>query len=250
MKTVAIIPARGGSKAIPKKNIMNFCGHPLVAWTISAARGCPLIEGTFVSTDDREIGAVAVRYGAEVIWRPAEISGDRASSESALIHACRELEKRTGLPERIVFLQATSPVRESEELTGALTYFEKEGLDSLFSASVPEDLLVWWQENGALRSLNYDYRQRKRRQDVEHGGRLLIETGSFYITRTAVLLETGNRLGGKIGIWEVPVWKSWEIDSWDGYHLCEAMMKIHGLDKKPPEVVEFQRGNPKAVGKE
>lgn len=238
MKTIAIVPARGGSKAIPKKNIMPFCGHPLIAWTIAAVRGCSAIDGVYVSTDCPEISAVALRYGAAVIRRPEDISGDRASSESALMHACRELEKGEGLPDRVVFLQATSPVRESEELTGALEHFEEEGLDSLFSASVPEDLLVWWEEGGQMKSLNYDFRSRKRRQDAEGGGRLLIETGSFYITKTSLLLETGNRLGGRIGTWTVPVWKSWEIDSADGLVLVESLMKIHGLEKHPPVPVK------------
>jgi len=234
MKTIAIVPARGGSKAIPKKNIMPFCGHPLIAWTIAAARGCPAIDRVYVSTDCPEITEVSRRYGAEVIRRPDDLSGDRATSESALIHVCRELEKQGIVPERIVFLQATSPVRESAELAGALEHFERAGLDSLFSASVPEDLLVWWEERGQLKSLNYDYRSRKRRQDAEDTGRLLIETGSFYITKTRLLLESGNRLGGRIGAWIVPVWKSWEIDSADGLSLVGAMMKIHGLDQRPP----------------
>lgn len=234
MKTIAIIPARGGSKAIPKKNIMDFCGHPLLAWTVAAVRGCPAIDGVYVSTDCPEISAVAKRYGAGVIRRPDDISGDRATSESALIHACRELEKSGGRPDRVVFLQATSPVRESAELAGALEHFERERLDSLFAASVPEDLLVWWEEAGAMKSLNYDFRSRKRRQDAEGGGRLLIETGSFYITKTSLLLETGNRLGGRIGTWIVPVWKSWEIDSADGLALVESLMRIHRLDRNPP----------------
>ncbi|MBU1694416.1 MAG: acylneuraminate cytidylyltransferase family protein [Verrucomicrobia bacterium] len=234
MITIAIIPARGGSKAIPKKNIMDFCGHSLLAWTVAAARGCPAIDRVYVSTDCPEISAVARRYGAEVVRRPDDISGDRATSESALIHACREIEKAGRRPDRVVFLQATSPVRESSELTGALEHFEKAGLDSLFSASVPEDLLVWWEEGGQLKSLNYDFRSRKRRQESEGGGRLLIETGSFYVTKTDLLLETGNRLGGRIGTWIVPVWKSWEIDSADGLALVESLMKIHQLDKNPP----------------
>lgn len=237
MKTVAIIPARGGSRSIPGKNILEFCGHPLLAWTIAAARGCRAIEGVYVSTDDPAIGDAAEQYGAEIVHRPPEISGDTATSESALIHACSELAGRDIRPERVVFLQPTSPLRESLELTAALKIFEEERLDSLFSASVPEDFLMWRETQAGLESLNYDFENRKRRQDAHGAGRVLIETGSFYITRTSLLLETNNRLGGRIGYYEVPDWKSWEIDSEEGFRLCEAMMRIHGLDQNPPVVI-------------
>ena len=92
MHAVAIIPARGGSKGIPKKNLADFCGQPLLAWTIACCRRCRLINGVFVSTDASEIAAVAKRYGAEAIARPPELSTDIADSESALIHALDFIE--------------------------------------------------------------------------------------------------------------------------------------------------------------
>jgi N-acylneuraminate cytidylyltransferase len=238
MTTIAIIPARGGSKGIPGKNIMNFCGHPLLAWSIAAVRGAEGIDRVYVSTDSDDIAAVALRYGADVVRRPEEISGDRASSEAALTHVCREVEKEGVHPDRVVFLQATSPLRESHELTEALIKFDAEKLDSLFAASVPEDFLMWRETADGLQSLNYDYRSRKRRQDSEGEGRVLIETGSFYITKTDLLIATQNRVGGKIGIYEVPLWKSWEIDSMEGFRLCESTMRLHGLDQKQPMIKE------------
>ena len=235
MNTIAIIPARGGSKGIPGKNIMDFCGHPLLAWSIAAAREAEGIDAVYVSTDDAAIADVARAYGAEVIDRPADIAGDTATSESALIHACAVLAERGTPPDRVVFLQATSPLRESTELAEALKRFDEEHLDSLFAASAPEDFLMWRETPSGLESLNYDYRSRKRRQDAEGEGRVLIETGAFYITRTAILLETGNRMGGKIGYYEVPLWKSWEIDSRESMEICETLMRAHGLDRRPPE---------------
>ncbi len=235
MQTVAIIPARGGSKGIPGKNIIDFRGHPLIAWTIAAARRCQAIDGVFVSTDSPEIAAVSRRYGAEVIDRPAEIAGDRATSESALLHACEEIKRRNGqAPARVVFLQATSPLRETSELDGALAKFDQKNLDSLFSASQPEDMLFWQKTAAGYRSINYDYASRKRRQDMNEEPVLLIETGSFYITRLGLLQQSQNRLGGHIGVWPVDFWKSFEIDSQAGLELCTLLMRQNRLDLVPP----------------
>jgi N-acylneuraminate cytidylyltransferase len=234
LRTVAIIPARGGSKGIPRKNVIDFCGYPLLAWSIAAARGAKGIDRVFVSTDDREIGAVAREYGAEVIDRPPELSGDAATSESALLHTLDVLKARGENPERVVFLQPTSPLRETEELNAALLAFERDGFDSLFSGARPEDYCLWMQSGSRLTSLNYDYRNRRRRQEMLEE-ELWIETGSFYITKSALLRSEANRLGGKIGIHEVPIWKSYEIDSLSGLELCALLMRHHGLDRTPPK---------------
>ena len=236
MHAVAIIPARGGSKGIPKKNIVDFCGQPLLAWTIACCRHCRLINGVFVSTDDSEIAAVAKRYGAEVVTRPPELSTDTADSESALIHALGSIEPKARNPvDAVVFLQATSPLREPAELDGALAKFKVEKLDSLFSAAELEDMLIWREKAGRFQSWNYDFQNRKRRQDAVSEGRQFIETGSFYISTPQLLLEKHNRLGGVISIWPVPFWKSFEIDSLEGLQLCEQLMKTHHLDQPSPQ---------------
>ena len=113
MRTVAIIPARGGSKGIPRKNIIDFCGYPLVSWTIACARRCPRIDAVYVSTDDAEIAEVSRHYGAEIIERPANIAGDTSSSESAVIHACEVIRQKNLLPDAVIMMQATSPLREA-----------------------------------------------------------------------------------------------------------------------------------------
>ena len=235
MHTIAIIPARGGSKGIPRKNIVDFCGHPLVAWTIACCRRCRSVGGIFVSTDDPEIAAASRRYGAEVIDRPAELSTDTADSESALIHALDVVEAggRKSV-EAVLFLQATSPLREPAELDGALAKFEKEKLDSLFSAAELESMNIWREEGGRFQSWNYDFHNRKRRQDARNEARQYVETGSFYITRPQLLREKRNRLGGTIGVWPVPMWKNFEIDVPEDLHICEQFMRTHHLDQSPP----------------
>src|SRR5436190_22717791 len=115
--TIAIIPARGGSKGVRRKNVLSIAGKPLVAHSILHARRAPGITRVVVSTDDPEIGAVSREYGAEVIPRPAELSGDKASSESALLQVLDYLkEKEVYEPDLVVFLQATSPSRCSGEV--------------------------------------------------------------------------------------------------------------------------------------
>jgi len=218
----AVIPARGGSKGLPGKNILEFCGRPLLAWSISCARASTAIERVWVTTDDPAIAKVAHFYGADVINRPAEISGDTASSESALIHAVGLINSSGEIPTHLMFLQATSPLREPAELDAAARTFSEQHLDSLFSAAPAGDFCLWKRAGDALESLNFDYRTRGRRQDKQ-GESTWIETGSFYLTEVRGLLQSGNRLHGRIGIQEVEPWKVFEIDDADGLALCQSL---------------------------
>lgn len=222
MNIHAIIPARGGSKGLPGKNIADFCGHPLLAWSIACARDCPAVRGVWVSTDDTDIAAVALKYGAGVVERPPVLSGDTATSESALVHAAGELENRGFGPTHLLFLQATSPLREVSELDAAVESFQGRGLDSLFSAARAEDFCIWKQQGDGFDSLSFDYRARGRRQDRPNEA-LWIETGSFYLTELEGLKRTQNRLHGRIGVQEVAPWKSFEIDSEAGLELCRSL---------------------------
>lgn len=104
----------------------------------------------------------------------------------------------------------------------------------MFSGAEPEDMCLWREVSDKLESLNYDYRTRKRRQDAALSVRLWVETGSFYITKTEILRQTGNRLGGKMGVFPVPYWKSHEIDSLEGLDYCAWLMRKHRLDQGPP----------------
>jgi CMP-N-acetylneuraminic acid synthetase len=109
ISAIAIIPARGGSKGIPDKNLQTVGGVSLLARTISACLQSDSITTVYVSTDSDRIAEVASNCGAQVIRRPVEISGDKASSESALLHALGEIEKETSLPQNVLFAQCTSP---------------------------------------------------------------------------------------------------------------------------------------------
>lgn len=223
MNTIAIILARGGSKGIPNKNIIDFCGKPLIAWTIE---NC--IEGgansVWVSSDSDEILSISSEYGANTIKRPDDISGDFATSESAWLHALNYVETVKKIQiDWILAPQVTSPLRESSDIKKAISLANQNKNDSFFSCSIAEDLFFWQKnEAGKLDSINYDWRNRKRRQDIPSQ---YIENGSFYLFKPEVLRSTNNRFGSKIGLVEMEFWKMFEIDSYDDLKMCSALMK-------------------------
>lgn len=223
MNTIAIILARGGSKGIPNKNIIDFCGKPLIAWTIE---NC--LEGgansVWVSSDSDEILSIASKFGANTMKRPDDISGDFATSESAWLHALNYVESLEKIQiDWILAPQVTSPLRESSDIKKAISLADENINDSFFSCSIAEDLFFWQKnEAGKLDSINYDWRDRKRRQDIPSQ---YIENGSFYLFKPEVLRSTNNRFGSKIGLVEMEFWKMFEIDSFDDLKMCSALMK-------------------------
>ncbi len=218
---VGIILARGGSKGIPQKNIAPFLGAPLIGWTISQLLAAG-ISRVLVSTDDDKIAEVAQEWGAEVLDRPPHLATDTALGDLALVHAVQSLS----LPphEIVVLAQATSPLRHPQHFSDALDFFEREEFDSLFSAVEIPDLCVW-STTPRLSSVTYDYKQRSNRQELSG---LLVENGSFYITRVHTLLEANNRLGGKIGHFSMPSWTLQEIDEPEDLELCSTIMRRYG----------------------
>jgi YrbI family 3-deoxy-D-manno-octulosonate 8-phosphate phosphatase len=220
---LAIIPARGGSKGIPRKNVRPIVGKPLLGWTIEAARGSNRVNRVAVSTDDPEIAAVARHFGAEVIDRPPEISDDTASSESALLHALDHLRDVEGYePDLVVFLQATSPFRRPDDIQAAIEKLEHEEADSLFSAC-PAHGFVWRLHQGRLQPLSYDYRCRPRRQDI---GEDFVENGSIYVFRPRILREFNNRLGGKVSVYCMDPLDSFQIDEAGDFERMERLATL------------------------
>lgn len=218
---VAIIPARGGSKGIPGKNINDFCGLPLIAWTICQVLDSKLVNEVYVTTDDSKIAMIANDYGAKVIDRPAILAIDTAAAESALLHAIIEIEKTTNI-DLIVYPQVTSPLREVNDIDNAIHQFYSENADSLFSATILKDFCVWKKTNGQLNSLTFDYKNRGRRQEREN---YYLENGSIYLFKPEIIKQNNNRLGGKISIYDMPLWKSYEIDEPEDIETCAYYMK-------------------------
>jgi N-acylneuraminate cytidylyltransferase len=219
--TIAIIPARGGSKGVPRKNVRLLGDKPLIAHSILDAKESQYTDKVYVSTDNLEIAEVSRQYGAEIIHRPNELAGDTASSESALIHALSEIEKTGISPDLIVFLQCTSPLRTGTDIDKAIAKLKAENADSLLSVS-PSHRFLWEEVEGVATSINYDYRDRPRRQDMQPQ---YVENGSIYIFKPWILKEFGNRLGGKISLFIMSETASWEIDSALDLEIAESLMK-------------------------
>lgn len=224
-KTLAVIAARGGSKGIPHKNLLDLCGKPLIAWTVEQARAARGVDVVAVSSDSNDILAAAEAAGAVGVRRPDDISGDLASSESAWLHALDTIDQRMGRFERIVALQATSPIREPADIENALATFDRERLDSLLSVCEVEDYFNWRIGTNGPEPINYDFRNRRMRQQIE---KRYLENGSFYVLVPSLLREQSNRLGGKIGFHVMERHKMFQIDRPEDVKLCAAIMRSYG----------------------
>jgi len=180
MKTIAIIPARGGSKRLPSKNIKLLGGIPLLAHSISYAQQHSFIDAVYVSTDDAAIKKVALQYGALVIDRPEEISGDLEPTVSALKHVLEVIREPI---ENVVLLQATNPLRPENLLQKAFAIFQEKQLESLFTVSYNHHKLGKIIDN---KFVPYNYEIGQRSQDLEP---LYYENGLLYLAKASVILN-------------------------------------------------------------
>lgn len=213
---LAVIPARGGSKGIPGKNLQTVGGIPLVVRSVQAALASERVHRVVVSTDDDAIAAAVDAQGAEVIHRPAHIAGDTASSESALLHALKVLEQQGPLPPQLVFLQCTSPFTHAAQIDRVLEALAAPGINSAFAVAPWHGFL--WRQDG--RGINHDPTlPRQRRQDLEPA---YLETGAIYAMDTQAFRSQGSRFCAP---WQPVVIDDSgpEIDTPSDLELCRSM---------------------------
>jgi CMP-N,N'-diacetyllegionaminic acid synthase len=193
-----VVPLRGGSKGVPRKNLREVAGRPLLAWTVEQALAAHPVMDVVVSTDDPEIADVARRVGARVPFlRPAELARDDTPTEPVVRHVLESVRAEGAQPDAVMLLQATSPVRLPGTIDRAVAEFAAGDLDSLVGV-VEQAPFIWTDADPP--TATYDVGARPRRQDLTAGQRRYRETGSLYLTRPWVYDELDNRLGGRVGL--------------------------------------------------
>lgn len=219
MDVTAIIPARGGSKGIPSKNLQAVGAASLVSRAVRSCLAAQSINHVIVSTDGDEIAAEAAQAGAQVIRRPDEISGDVATSESALLHAVDALEADGVTTDVVAFVQCTSPFISSSDLDQAIGRVSSGAADVVFSATETYEFLWRITDAGAI-GANHDHSFRPRRQDREPHYR---ETGAFYVMAASGLKQAGYRFFGRVEPHAVPAAHAIEIDTPEDLTLANAL---------------------------
>jgi N-acylneuraminate cytidylyltransferase len=221
LRVLAVVPARGGSKGVPGKNLAKVGDEPLIARALRALRTAERVDEVVVSTDSSEIGTVAEANGATVLPRPAELSGDVVSSEAVLLHTLDTIRAQHGAdPEVVLLVQCTSPFIATETIDGVLSLILDEGWDCAFTAVGVHEFL-WQRDNeGRAVAVNHDATVRPRRQERTPEFR---ETGAVYGMRVPGFREARHRFFGRIGLVETPATHAVEIDSPEDLAIARAL---------------------------
>ena len=223
MNIISIIPARGGSKGIPRKNIKLLNGKPLISYSIDASNSCSLIDDTYVSTEDAEISEISKGNNAEVIERPDELAGDDSSSIDVILHVLDYLENRGELPDLFVLLQPTSPLRTSEDIEASINLFLESDCDSLVSVCELDHraLLNFSLEDGFLVQNNNESLFNSRRQDIPTHFSL---NGAIYITTPEFIRKNKSFYSDKTIPHVMSKEKSIDIDTSFDFKLAEFLL--------------------------
>ncbi len=227
MRMLAIVPARGGSKGVPRKNVRSLAGKPLIAYTIEAARGARSLDRIVVSTEDDEIAEISRRYGAEVPFvRPVELAADETPTLAVLQHMVKELAAREGYhPDAVMTLQPTSPLRTAAHIDEAIELFESDSsADSLVSCVRvphifhPRSVMRFDEEGYLVPYLPGDVPTRRQEKET-----LIARNGAaIYITRTERLAEFV--FGGRLVCYKMDEASSIDIDSVDDFAVAERLL--------------------------
>jgi N-acylneuraminate cytidylyltransferase len=225
----AIIPARGGSKGIPGKNLRHVAGKALIVHAIHAALFCEKVDRVAVSTDDPAIAALSKAAGAEIIWRPADISDDTASSESALLHGLETWQASGFVPDYLLFLQCTSPLTRPKDIDDLITHAVHNEADTAFTG-VANHRFIWKKDPaGTWVGVNHDKSTRLRRQDRVYE---IMENGAAYFMKTEGFLRSKHRFFGKTVCWELPAHHCIEIDDELDLQLIQTVAQARQVQER------------------
>ena len=219
---IAIIPARGGSKRLPKKNILPFLGKPLISWTINEALESSYIDLVTVSSEDQEILSVSKKNGAHVIHRPMSLARDESNSVDVIVHVLEYLKLKY---DYFILLQATSPLRTSEYIDGAIEYLINKEADSVVSVTETEHNPLWSNvlpEDGNMKGFIKKDIEGKRSQDLKTYFRL---NGAIYVVNIKKFLKFKTFMLEKTYAFIMPQDVSIDIDSISDFVCAEAILK-------------------------
>lgn len=227
MEILSIIPARGGSKGIKRKNLKPILDKPLVAYTIEASLNSKYITKTIVSSEDEEILEVSKKYGAQIIKRPLELAQDETKTAPVMLHVLEELKKENYKADYVVLLQPTCPLRDEKYIDNAFKYYFEQiekGYDSCFSAFSIGYTHAKWRilHDDKLESL-YDFRLRPRRQEIEQHHKMICENGAFYALPWDTLIKVKDFIGYNPSAYITP--RVIDIDTIEDFKKVEECLK-------------------------
>lgn len=236
LRVLGIVPARGGSKAIPRKNIVDVLGKPLIAYTADAALNSHL-QRVVLSTDDAEIAAVGAACGLDVPFlRPAELARDETPTIPVLQHVVKALADAGSYFDAVMTLQPTNPLRLPSDIDGAIALLERSGADSVISVfDVGEKhpaRMKYMDADGRLVDPPFaEAREGQRRQDLP---KMFLRDGAIYLTRTHVLMEAGSLKGADCRGWVMPADRAFNVDEPLDLMLIEqALLRMKGRGELP-----------------
>jgi len=212
MKIVTVIPARGGSKGISKKNIIKISGKPLLYYSVNASMNSK-VDQTYVCTDDNEIRKEALKIGSKVLMRPAHLADDIIMPDPTLVFFASKVEF-----DALVFIQPTSPLIKEKYINEGIDMIQTGKYDSVFTVT-EEHWLPRWNQN--TEPVEWDIYNRPRRQDMPVN---FVENGMMYITKRETLLKTKLRYGGKMGFIKIPLKESFQVDSNEDLDLIKKIL--------------------------
>ncbi len=222
-KFLVVIPARGGSKRLPRKNILDLEGKPLIVWSIEAALKSDLIDTVLVTSDDGEILEISKKHGAQIVKRPESLASDTASSFDAIVHAINSLDD---LFEYIILLQPTSPLRSTQHINEAIKLLEEKNADAIISVCEMEHSPLWSNtlaSDNSLKNFIVNEAKDKRSQDLETYYRL---NGAIYICKREELLkEESFFIEKNIYAYIMNTFDSVDIDNKIDFELAKILMK-------------------------